>query len=815
MRSAPLKALVAPALRGCALAALLACAATAARATALTPRLPLALEEDESVATTDDARALLFNPAAVGLRHPWELFEGFARHDPHHEWNSTLATHGGLGVFLLRQRDTSQTYGVSFATGSERFRVGANAYWLASGRPVNDRAADHAVGVLSRPAPWLSAGLALDHLFQPEFRGERRARQWTMGLGLRPLALDRSRAAGAGTRLTLSADVTLAEDGDWSQARVRVAGEAELLPGILLRTTVADHRNVRVGITLRGVRASVHAGQDAVRGHTLDQTYALAVHGGEERTVLATPAAHRVAVVTAGGLLADEAISGAGLMGSTATTSARPLHRQLQHALHDPLTRGVLLDLRGVGGMAQLEELRPRIAALRAAGKPVVAYVGTRAGRADLYLASACDRVVAYPEAEFAPLGLRTERRYWRHALERAGVRMERSSIGAYKSAYRNFSADSMPAADSVVVLHDLDVRERLFGDAVCASRGIPPARLAPVLDGRVWPAEDLVRAGLVDSLGDRRDAMRVLGGLAGLGDKPRTVNLARTPQARRAWTRPTPIAVVYAGGAIASGRSGNDLLEGPFMGDATLITQLERAFHAPGVRAVVLRIESPGGEALASSLMDHAIQRLKRETKVPLVVSMGSVAASGGYELACHGDVLFADRHTRTGSIGVVYSQPSFEGLYRKLGVNQVEFDRGDFMGAASWSRDWGPREQAAADSAIARSYGQFVRRVADGRRMDESKVREVAQGRVWMGEDAKANGLVDAIGGLDDAIREARRPGGEAIRLVEFGRPRGTWLERLVGGWISGVLAREARLDTGAGMQARAGDGAEAIAE
>jgi protease-4 len=480
--------------------------------------------------------------------------------------------------------------------------------------------------------------------------------------------------------------------------------------------------------------------------------------------------------------------------------SAAPLHRQLERALADPLTRGVLLDLRHVGGMAQLEELRPRIAALRAAGKPVTAYLEEGGGRADLYLASACDRVVASEEGDFLALGLRSERRYWREALARAGVQVERSSTGLYKSAYRNLSVNTMPAADSEVVLRDLEVRQRLFTDAVSRDRHLAPARLEPFLDGRAWSSGDLAAAGVIDSVGYREDALRIAGGLAGLGATPRTVDLRRAPRARREWTRPARIAVVYAGGGIELGRSGNDLLAGPTLGSTTLIAALERAFRARGVRAVVLRIESPGGSALASNLIDHAVQKLRRETKKPFIVSMGSLAGSGGYYIACHADRIYADRHTRTGAIGVLTIQPSFEGLYRKLHAHQEEFDRGDYMRGNSWSRDWTAREQAAADSTILRLYRGFVGKVAEGRRLTPEAVHAAAQGRVWLGEDAHERGLVDAIGGLQEALREARVRGGipadETIRLLELGRPRGSFVERLLGGWIRETLAREARL-------------------
>lgn len=780
-----------------ALASACAVAVPSAFARADDPALPPFDAGVAGVASTDDARALLVNPAAIGVRYPWEVLAGYRRLDPHHEWNTTLLTSGGAGFFALRTRDSSQTYGVAGGFGSDAMRMGMSAYRLVSNQPMRERTTDYAIGLLSRPAPWLSLGGKVDHLFEPKFRGERRQRWYDLGVGLRPLALSRPHAAAWGPRLTLTGDVRIVDDGDWGQARTWFGAELEPVPGFALEATLADHRNVRFGVTLRGTAWSAHGGGATEDGALLYRSYVASLHGGEERSVFALPAERRVAVVRAGGVLADEALDDVSLTGGSSTTSSRALRFQLERAAEDPLTRGVLLDLRHVGGMAQLEELRPRIDRLRQLGKPTLAYMEEGGGRGDLYLASACDRIVASEEAGFVGLGLRAERRYWREALANFGIRVERSSTGMFKSAYRNFSTDSMPPADSVVVLDDLDTRQRLFVDAVSQGRHLSRERLEGYLDGREWMPEDLRAGGVIDSIGYREDAVRMIGRMARLGDKPRTVNLRRRPPAQREWTRPARIAIVYASGGIELGASGNDLLSGPTLGSATLIAQLGKAFHAPGVKAVVFRIESPGGSALASNLIDHAVVRLMRETKKPLVVSMGSLAGSGGYYIACHADRIFADRHTRTGSIGVLTVQPSFEGLYRKLHAKQAEFDRGDYMRGTSWSRDWTPREQAAADSTILRLYRGFVGKVADGRHMTPEAVHAVAQGRVWLGDAAKERGLVDEIGGLDAAIAAARaRAGvahGEKIGYRVFGRPRGSLLWRLLGGAVRDAIARE----------------------
>jgi protease-4 len=781
------------------------------------PDLPLALTGDEGVATTDDARAMLFNPAALGARYPSELLLGYARRDRDLDWTTVLGSAGGFGWSAVRARDGSGTYGFTTATGTDAMRFGWAPQWLAARGHAT--VADHRLGLLSRPVPSISAGATVEHLGQPSFRGARLPRTWTLGIAVRPLALDRGRAHAAGTRFTLSADVIVAEGSTREAARTRVSAELEPVPGLALHATVADHRELRIGLTLRGVRSSLHGGTARADGGRLYDFGALSIHRGEERTAFTTRGARRVAVIRAGGRLSDESLDGATLLGGSGTVSSAPLHHQLVRALEDPLVRGVLLELRGVAGGAQLEELRPRVQALRLAGKPVVAYIEYGGGRGDLYLASACDRVVSTEEADFSGLGLRTERRYYRRMLEGLGIKVDRASIGAYKSAYRNFSADSTPPADAEVIGHALDQSQALFTETVSNGRAVPPERFANVLDGRAWTAPDLVKCGLVDTAAYREDALATLGRLTGLGARPRTVNLGRAPLARREWTRRAPVAVVYLGGGIETGRSGGDLLTGSFMGSETVTGQLERAFKAPGVKAVVLRVESPGGSALASNLIDHAVQRLKRETGKPCIVSMGSVAASGGYYIASHADRIYADRATRTGSIGVLFVKPSLEGFYAKHGVRQDEFERGASMGSLSQGRDWTPAFQAAADSAIRRDYDVFVSKVADGRKLPAADVYAVAQGRVWLGDDALARKLVDQIGGLDAAIADARHragvPPAEKIRLYELHRPRGNFLERALRNWATQTLERETSLRSLSGVQLRDPEWLEGLGE
>lgn len=777
--------------RRLALAALLAAAASRAGAD------PPPLLGNESVSSVEGADAVFWNPAAVGLRYPQELLLSFSDEPGGGLRRGALAGRGlGFGVVSERHGATATT--LALGGGDRAARLGLSlTRWSGSG----PGATDATLGFLAHLAPWAALGGTAAHLAQPSLAGERLIRDYTLGLGLRPFALSPARAYGWGSRLTATCDLRAGEKDRPQDMRARFGADLEIVPGLVARGGYENRAGYQLGFAVLAPRLGYH-GHRAYDpdGHRLATTHALSFHPAEDRTVL--PAPRRVGELRMEGALGDDALSGLSVFGGPSTTPAGVAHRALERALDDPRTRGVLLELRGITNMAQVEELRRRVLRLRGAGKPVVAWLPYGGGRADLYLASSCDRIVTTEEAEFGALGLRVERRSYKSALADLGLRIDRSSVGAYKSAYRNFSVDSTPPADREVIEHTLDQVQELFVDAVVADRHMSRERLLTLLDGRQWPAADLQRAGLVDSLGDRRDAMRILGRLAGLGAKPMAERLTRLEPAERPWRLPRGVAVVYASGGIEVGKSGSDLLNGPYMGSETLIPQLERAFKNREVKAVVLRIESPGGSSLASDLMYRALQRVKRETKKPLVVSMGSVAASGGYQIALPGDRLFADHFTRTGSIGVLFVKPSLEGFYAKRGVRQEDFERGDYMSGWSLARDWDRRAQAAADSAVRRTYTGFKDKVGAARKLSAADVEKVAQGRVWLGEEARTRALVDEMGGLEEAMAEARRLAGVPVHAridpLVFRRPPPDLLSRLVGtalreAWERSLAPRE----------------------
>ncbi len=750
----------------------------------------------ESAAYGEGGTPFRFNPAGSSVRYPSELSLAYVD-DPFGRARLAGAAEAhGFRFALAGSEHDPLAWSLGLAGGGEGLRQGIAATFLPAAG--GGHAADWRYGLLSRPAPWASLGAVADHLGQPSVGSARLDRTYDVALGLRPLALSSGAATTLGTRLTLTADVRLAESQHPHDAAFRAGAELEAIPGLVLHGSIEDRgRGFRVGVAFTGLRSRIDALSSYDRNSDRrGDVYVASVHAGEDRPLLAGAAGRRVAVVRMAGVLGDEDLSGFSFDGVTHTTEVAPIRRELQRALEDPLTRGVLLDLRGVANMAQLEELRAQVHALRAAGKPVVAYLEYGARRGDLYLAAACDRIVTTPEAFYAGLGLLVQERYYRSAFEALGVRVDRTSYGKYKSAYREFSVDSSTAADRESLNQLLDQSQELFVSAVATDRHMDRGALLQILDGRSWRATQLRAMGLVDSVAYRPEAVAMLGRLAGLGPHPHRVRLEDHAPATTAWTLPSPVAIVYASGSIDTGPSGNDLLMGPYMGSETMERQITAAFRNPAVKAVVLRVESGGGSSNASDLIQHALARMKAETHKPLVVSMGRDAASGGYNIALPGDVLLADRYTFTGSIGVLYLRPSFEGFYRKHDVHEEDFQRGDNMRGWSQGRDWDASMQALADSSVRREYRDFVSLVAASRNLPWDEAEAAAQGRVWMADDAVRLRLIDRIGGLDAAVLEARHragvPDGEKIRLLEYRRPQAGFLQRTAGSLVRETIGR-----------------------
>jgi protease-4 len=490
-------------------------------------------------------------------------------------------------------------------------------------------------------------------------------------------------------------------------------------------------------------------------------------------------------------------------LGPEPSLSLLELLETLERAARDPQIDGVLLRFAGASlGFAKALSLRRAVEGLRAAGKPVVAWA-ERLDAQDYLVASAATRVWLAPLGELFLVGLRLDGFYLRGLLDQLRVKPEVVRIGSHKTAGEHLTRESM-SAEEREQLESLieDLYEELVA-AVAAGRRLEPSAVRGRIDCGPFRASAAVEAGLADGCLYPDEIAAALDALTPIppADRPgpRRARLLEAtlyhalcggdPGWRPLVAGLPRIAYVVARGAIHRGSGPRGIASD------TLRRLLEALGRDDEVRGIVLRIDSPGGDGVASDLLWRAVRRLAREK--PVIASMGDVAASGGYYLASAADAVLAEAGTLTGSIGVVGGKPNLEGLYRRLGIGREGVERGARAGLLSEARGFTPDERAAVRDDMASVYATFVARVAEGRGLSAAAVERVAQGRVWSGARARAAGLVDALGGPLEALREARsraglREGERALveahpRLPAFSGLR--WLRRLFGARLGGV--------------------------
>lgn len=446
---------------------------------------------------------------------------------------------------------------------------------------------------------------------------------------------------------------------------------------------------------------------------------------------------------------------------------------RLEQAGADEDLRGLLLHLDATPfSLAQIEELRGAIQRARANGKPVVAYLDRASSNGAYLLAAAADKVYMHPAAQIDLVGLSAELQFLRGTFDLIGLEPQFAKAGTYKSAVETYTntESSPPSREQMDAL--LDDLYAVLVDGIAAGRNLTPEAVRALVDKGPFTAEEAKASALVDGTLYPDELERALEPSFEEDyelDDEYAVDLDAS-----GWRSPYEIAVVYVDGAIVSGPSSGPGLFGGARtaGSDTIVGQLDQARKEASVKAVVLRVDSPGGSAFASDEIWRAVARLQQEK--PVVVSMGGVAASGGYYVSAGAARIVAQPSTITGSIGVFGGKMALEGLYEKVGLNYEQYNRGRHAGMYSPSRPFDPDELEALNRLVMDTYRQFKEKVEDGRNLAPEKVEEVARGRVWSGRDAKDAGLVDELGGFSEAVVAARTladmPSGARPELITY---------------------------------------------
>jgi len=433
----------------------------------------------------------------------------------------------------------------------------------------------------------------------------------------------------------------------------------------------------------------------------------------------------------------------------------------VDHVIADDRVRGLVLTIKSLGaGMASAVSLRAQLARARASGKEVVVHLPLGGGTKEVIVASAGSKVFLGPAAQLAALGFMSRTRYVKSALDKAGVVPEVYACGEYKSAGESLVRDSMSDAQREQLGKLLDRFDGALLDAIAEGRSVSRERARAIVDGGPYFGEAAIAIGLADAVAYDDEIPALLGlprsgkpGPATEGTVDGHAYLhAKNRRLLRRLGRAPVIAVIPVHGAIAHASS----QFANFATDDKLARMVRMARLDRRVKGVVLHVDSPGGSALASDRMHHEIVQLAREK--PVVACMANVAASGGYYVAAPAHKIVCEAVTITGSIGVVGARLTLGPLMAKLGINTETVQRGARAGLLSPGAPLSEDERSALMRELEATYRTFVRVVAQGRKMKVDEVEPLARGRVYTGEDAKAAGLVDVLGGFDVALREVR---------------------------------------------------------
>jgi protease-4 len=521
----------------------------------------------------------------------------------------------------------------------------------------------------------------------------------------------------------------------------------------------------------------------------------------------ADPKIANVAHIKLSGSLGEEPQSAEPLFGAGSESFRTKLER-IKKAKDAKDVSALYLQFDGLAiGWGKVDELRHAITDFRTSGKKVYAYLESGTAR-DYLVALACDEVALPEGGELLLTGMQAEVTFYKDLLDKLGVKADAVKAGAYKGAVEPFTRTSLSKENREQLEGVIDDwYNHSYVDRIVKSR---PAKkwtadaVKKIIDEGPYTPKDALKLGLIDRIGypddykdivkKDRDAEKV-NVLKDYGQKKMDdvdfsnpfalLKLLAPPKATS--STKAKVAVIYMVGPITTGKGGESLFGGSVIGSATMVEAIRKAENDKTVKAIVVRIDSPGGSVLASDLIWAELKRCKK----PVVASMGDVAASGGYYVAMPAQKIFAEPGTLTGSIGVFGMKLVTGGLEDKVGLKSETITRGANAGIFSTTTPWTPSERKAMEGLIDYYYDGFLTKALEGRKkagkdMTRGQLEKLAGGHIWTGRQAKANGLIDELGTLDDAIAAAKELSGNKgaeMELLILPKPK-TFMDNLLEG-------------------------------
>lgn len=703
-----------------------------------------------SVAEVDDALATTINPAGLGIGRNFNGYYFRTYYGDSSKDDAVFLQAGktGFSAEFAKSRDDIDFRSYTLSSGSRLFSnlyFGVGYSWYTSEDKDYDELSSWDIGLLYRRR-FISLGIMGYSLNHPQFREKNLPRKYDFSLALRPL----------NPRITMAVDVLKVEEVEGVDFSFSL--RLEPIDGLTLRGRIDEDKNfdVMLGFVLSRFGLGSYNRFNSDTEHLDGVGYLYLSQAHHNRYQIRKPRYLKVNLSSID---------------------------MLERAKDDDKIAGVVLRVNKQDyGFGEIQEFRDKILDFKSSGKKVIFY--RRSCKTGMYsLASACDKVILHPSGDLNLIGIRSESIFIEDTLEKIGVEGHFERIGKYKSATEMFTRNNMSEPSKEQENAILDSLYDQLTKSIAEGRKVKVDEVKKSIDSGPYTAKQAKSQGVIDEVlyEDELDEFiqkTYKEKLSLLEAKEYSNEILY----KREWKYEYPkIACINAKGLMTTGESFSNPFTGTqVMGSDTISKAIKDAREDESVKAIVLRIDSGGGLVMASDIIWRQIMLTK--DKKPIVVSMGNMAASGGYYIAAPADVIVAEPGTITGSIGVFSGRYNLRGLYDKMDANKVILKRGEHADFYSDYSKYTPYHQKVIEKEVKELYDTFIEKVAEARKMDKSKVHQIGQGRVWTGLQALEIGLVDELGGLDLAIEIAKEkaniPKEKKVELVSM--PEIDWMSR-----------------------------------
>ena len=702
-----------------------------------------------SAASVHGSESVFFNPGSLRSTPGLNMMYYHSFNDSTFDGDNGLVfAKRGLGISYYKlhlDRDPSvSSWTIAFGSGfSRELLVGGSYTFYKTDRQGYHNDHFWKLGLTYRPNRNLSIAAVADNLNRMEFDGVETSMKYTIAAAIR----------AADDRLTLAADYDFYQDEEFNEGSLRGLAEVKLKEGVWLNGHLDEEGAFGFGLTfafgtsLAGAYVNYDDDQEFLNG-VLYTGYS-----DHPRGYAAFEPRKHITLRLSGNYSEEKQRS---FLWREGRMSFSELILGIEKISEDNNVNGLVLYIDHPRmGFAQLEELREKLLEFRSKGKTIAAYLSPLSGTGSYYIASAADKIAMQRVDALALTGLLAEVTYYKGTLDMLGIEAQIERVGNYKSLADLMTADSLSPYHEEAINAMLDDLWGEVASAITKSRRLDRSQLDELTDRSPMSSAEALEAGLVDTLLYPDEFQRWATGMMQNTSDESFHTYCRRQEYDNRWGNRDKVAIIPVEGSIVYGGSYNSLFTGKALGSSTLNRSIRTARNDKSVKAVVLRVNSTGGEVFGSESIWREL-RITRESK-PVIISMGNTAASGAYHLSIASDHIFSRRTTLTGSIGVIYGKANLADLREKIGFSTFHIKRGKNADIYRSSRGYSYEQRTKIKQQVELVYEDFVSKVAESRQMTYDDVDAIGQGRTWTGIRALDHGLVDEIGGVSEAIDAA----------------------------------------------------------